>query len=142
MATKVKVTQQPVEELEQKYGVKAKDGTLDYAEGKYFLVVGRKRTELDPRHLVAPEPIVRLFETKATVKVIAAKDGIMVIVWNGNRATGNKNVDAEHRRVQLSSAANVRFKKGIGTAALRSFLRSCSSRPALLNDTRRGGGCF
>jgi len=83
MATKVKVTQQPVEELEQKYGVKAKDGTLDYAEGKYFLVVGRKRTELDPRHLVAPEPIVRLFETKATVKVIAAKDGIMVIVWNG-----------------------------------------------------------
>ena len=82
MTTKVKVTQEPVAELEQRYGVKAKDGTLDYKEGKYYLVMGRKRTELDPGQLAAPKPLTKLFQTKATVRVIGTTSGFIIIIWN------------------------------------------------------------
>ena len=82
MSAKVKMTQEPVAELEQRYGVKAKDGTLDYKGGKYYLVVGRKRTELDPRQLVTPKPLTPLFQTKATVRVIGTTSGFIIIIWN------------------------------------------------------------
>ena len=70
----------PIEELEEKYGVKAVPGKLSGAKGKYILAYGRKRVALDPSLLVSAQPLEKMIKGTVNAAVIANAKGIIVII--------------------------------------------------------------
>lgn len=48
-------------EFKEKFGVDLTIGTVSSAGGKYYFKVGKKKTELDPKRLIASEPLGKIF---------------------------------------------------------------------------------
>ena len=84
MPEKVKWTQMSVEEIEEKYGVKAKQGKVTTVRGKYFLSVEGKKHELDPTVVISSVPLDKWTAGKTVaVRVIIGRGGYILIILDG-----------------------------------------------------------
>ena len=80
MPKEIKLFEMSMEEIEKKYGVKAKPGKLTNAQGKFSLEFGGKEMALDPGSIISPQPLTELVVESAEVRVIDTRYGPIVII--------------------------------------------------------------
>jgi hypothetical protein len=75
------IVKMSVQELEKKYKVKTKDGTISTIGGKYYLTVEGKKRELKPDRLILPLPLKRLAGKMNEVRVIFSPEENLPIIF-------------------------------------------------------------
>jgi len=68
-------------ELEKKFGAKAVSGILAQTGGKFYLTIGRKKTELDKSKIISAEPIDKSVDEKGVaVSAFVAPDNSVLSI--------------------------------------------------------------
>ncbi len=80
------ILEMSLEEIEERYGVKAKPAKISRIRGKYYLTVEAKRSVLEPNFVICSKPIEELLGESIEVRVIIPRDGPVVIVVPRRRA--------------------------------------------------------
>jgi hypothetical protein len=74
------ISKMSVEELEERFGVKAKSGEITSSGGKYVFSAGGKKYEIDPQYVLSSKPISDLNKKTAAGGIIIEGRLIVIII--------------------------------------------------------------